>query len=628
VVIHRYVTLPEGGGLSRIVAFPADCNDECEPRWHADVPWQGSGTGGERATNPVIGQGTVFFALGPELRAYALDCGTGGAQCEPLWVARPFPPMSPIEPSYFVGSPSLANGVVYASGAGPTGSGRLWAFPAICRPEGCGPLWSVPSGLAAAGVRPAIADGRLYLAANGTYEFALDGIRPRGALEQPAGPAGCVSRFGQRGCGRARGLAGVADVAVSPDGRFVYAAARKGRALVALARDAATGGLTQLRGRAGCITSRDPARNGCASVPSLGRPRELELSPDGRHLYAVGLNDVITAFRRDARTGALAQLRGRQACVGPAAGCQGLRGVTRSRSIRVGELVFDPSGRHLYLRGPTPTIRLLRRDRETGALRQPRSKAACLAGTEAEPMVTRVCRRTSAFGGFFEVSLVMSADGRHLYVGSDQDEPTNAASLAVFRRDGRSGLLRRVRGRGGCVGVPDGRVGPCQRPAPGNRPDAVDLSLGPGGRVLYALENYAGSPERVRMYRRSRRTGAVRPVRGEIGCLSVDNTEHCRPTDSLLLAAPVVSRGGRAAYVIGSDGLLVFHVGNRGELLPLLGEWACLGPLPDPKFPFPGRCTDTRALRGPTHVASSPDGRHLYVSTRGNSIAVLEPRLR
>ncbi len=67
-----YVT---SGG--KLYAFPEACRGQpCEPRWTAD----GTGT-------PVAENGLVFVASGEELLAYAADCGSGGATCDPVWRA-------------------------------------------------------------------------------------------------------------------------------------------------------------------------------------------------------------------------------------------------------------------------------------------------------------------------------------------------------------------------------------------------------------------------------------------------------------------------------------------------------------------------------------------------------------
>ena len=79
---------------------------------------------------------------------------------------------------------------------------------------------------------------------------------------------------------------GVTDVAVSPDGRDVYAAASKANAVDAFARGS-NGALSQLAGSAGC-TSQDGSDGGCATGAGLTSPFAVVVSSDGRNVYAVG----------------------------------------------------------------------------------------------------------------------------------------------------------------------------------------------------------------------------------------------------------------------------------------------------------------------------------------------------
>ena len=86
------------------------------------------------------------------------------------------------------------------------------------------------------------------------------------------------------------GLNGAAAVVVSGDGAQVYVAGSADNAVVAFARDAATNGLTLL----------ELERNGFGGVTGLLGPDGLALSNDGKHLYAAAAgSSSVAIFGRD-----------------------------------------------------------------------------------------------------------------------------------------------------------------------------------------------------------------------------------------------------------------------------------------------------------------------------------------
>ncbi len=161
----------------------------------------------------------------------------------------------------------------------------------------------------------------------------------------------------------ADGLDGVGAVAVSPDGRSVYAASMNDDAVVRFDRDAVTGALTPQ----GCVDDNDSGADDCAlATDGLDGARSIAISPDGDSVYvASGPDDALTAL-----------------LPGSAVGTPHPAGVRRRPRQRAGHLRADRRRpRRRARRGRQPRRRLgLRRlaDRRRGCgLRaQPRERRA------------------------------------------------------------------------------------------------------------------------------------------------------------------------------------------------------------------------------------------------------------
>jgi uncharacterized repeat protein (TIGR01451 family) len=96
-----------------------------------------------------------------------------------------------------------------------------------------------------------------------------------------------------------RGITGAVDIVVTPDGRFVYVAGHDADAIAVFARDAATG----------LLTWQSKVQDGELGVDGIGGISTLALSPDGRHLYAGGAADqALAGFALNAGSGALTQI--------------------------------------------------------------------------------------------------------------------------------------------------------------------------------------------------------------------------------------------------------------------------------------------------------------------------------
>jgi len=176
-------------------------------------------------------------------------------------------------------------------------------------------------------------------------------------------------------------------LALSPDGRDVYAGIEYRSSIARLTRDPETGLLTFVE-----------LVSGGSEAPVSGL--EVAVSPDGRHVYAAGADgNLMTIFQRDEATGALT-------VVGPvpADGCP---------VEEVSGITVSPDGRNVYV-FHGDTIAVFGRDGETGLLwlaqniRDNRSGVTGLGGV---------------------TSLTVSPDGQFAYTTAWDDD-----ALVVFGR--------------------------------------------------------------------------------------------------------------------------------------------------------------------------------------------------
>jgi DNA-binding beta-propeller fold protein YncE len=176
---------------------------------------------------------------------------------------------------------------------------------------------------------------RLYASSSGASQvtvFSLAGGVPS--------PASCINQTGAGGCATGRTLNGASELALSPDGRQLYAAAEFSGAVAILAPDPATGALSQPAGSLGCI--RDGGGLDCAEARFMGHPSLIEVSRDGRNAY-VRSDAGLVVLRRDRVTGQLAQLSGRKGCI-----ASGNPDCTDSGGLFPGAIALSGDGRNAY----------------------------------------------------------------------------------------------------------------------------------------------------------------------------------------------------------------------------------------------------------------------------------------
>lgn len=398
-------------------------------------------------------------------------------------------------------------------------------------------------------------DGRnVYVAASGSDSIAVfDRSRSTGALTQPLGKRGCVASIigkakGAQGCGLAIGLNGPNSVAVSPDGRNVYATARGGASVITFHRNRLTGQLRQLPPSAsGCISGLPIP--GCTAGRALKWPDVVVVSPDGKNVYVGDFaGSGVISFARAGKAGALTQLSGTAGCI-TEAGAEGCaKGVQMNH---VEGLAINPNGSAVYAAAAfSSAVDVLARDASTGAL----SQSGCVTSSKVTG-----CSLGYEFGGVNALSFAPT--GGDLYATS-----LTSNSLTTFQK-----LL--------------GGVGFSQPPGPERQ---VEKEEGPGKETVPAAEG-TPSPDGCTVFLRSPGCGFGRAMQAPEGLdVSPDGT-------SIYVAAFQTG----AIDVFDRDpesGFVTQKPGPRG----------CVAP------PKVHGCTLGRALGGAGSLVVSPDGRNVY----------------
>ena len=250
---------------------------------------------------------------------------------------------------------------------------------------------------------------------------------------------GCIANGGANGCDDPAkdSMAGARGVAVSADGKNVYATGQTDNSVTTFTRDPATGGLSQ----AGCVAN--GGENGCdnPAKDSLAQATAVTVSGDGANVYVTSNSgDALTTFTRDTETGALSQL----GCVANG-GAHGCDDPAKDSLDSVRGVAVSPDGDHVYATSFSgQAVTTFSRDPATGALDQ----SGCIANGGANGCDDPA--KDSLAGAF---GLNISADGATVYVAGQ-----SANSLTTFARDPATGALSQL----GCVA--DGGANGCDDP--------------------------------------------------------------------------------------------------------------------------------------------------------------------
>ncbi len=251
------------------------------------------------------------------------------------------------------------------------------------------------------------------------------------------------------------------NLAISPDGRHVYAPSYSWGIVSIFARDRGTGRLRYV----GCVGDQ---RRGCARpAPLMLGPRGIAVLRDGRTVVVAAQDaNAAIGFDRDPVTGWLTQ----SSCVAgsgavrPPAGCSAGVAISSPENVAVGsdadEVIVSSTGISSLVR--------LRRDAATGTLRVVDAGAPCV--TDRTDAATALCRSHPGLSSTYGVAL--SPDGQQVYSAS-----YTPGAVGAFTVDPRS---RELVGVGPCFSSTDTA---CTRRAGLAR--AGVIAIAPDARHIY-----------------------------------------------------------------------------------------------------------------------------------------------
>ncbi len=210
-----------------------------------------------------------------------------------------------------------------------------------------------------------------------------------------------------------------------------------------------------------------------------------------------------------------------------------------------------------------------------------------------------LCSPAVALNG--AASVMVSPDARNVYVASRFSD-----GVAVFDR-AADGTLRQKRAPYGCLSRTR-RTGACTK---GRELDgAYSLAVSPDGKSVYVVGSGVAVFDRAA-------NGTLRQKRAKRGCVSQTGSGGaCAKGRALEGPSSVtVSPDGRSVYVQ-ANGVAVFDRAADGTLTQKRAKAGCVSE--DGRAAETGRigaCVDGRALRVPTSVTISPNGKSVYVAS-------------
>ena len=372
------------------------------------------------------------------------------------------------------------------------------------------------------------------------------------------------------------GSAGPYGIAISPDGRHVYATDQGDDTVTLFSRNPVTGNLT-----------REQVYTDGGIAETLDGAWQVKVSPDGANVYVTSAgDDALTAFARNQETGELMLLD--SVTNGDQYGCFPLPCDGTVPLFDPYDMIVSPDGQFIYVSAAgSDAVVIFRRSTLDGGIVTP-------TPLPLGPNLRQIYQPNDASLINAPYGMALSPDGGYLYVSA-----LSSSTLLAFKRDASSGLLNTAPTRYGTSG-PQG--------AP-ELEGAFRVAVSPDGAYLYVVsaDLFPPAGNAVVAYARNQSTGQLTLVdaysEGENGI------------DGLGLASSVT---------VSADGHYLFTTGFGDDATTIFARDAATGELRQEQV-IKRDGAGQPPLDGANGLVEAPGGRHLYVTAFSDNRVVMLP---
>ena len=332
-------------------------------------------------------------------------------------------------------------------------------------------------------------------------------------------------------------------LAISPDGKSVYAADQGGEDIAIFTR-ADNGSLSQAPSPGDCIVDSNVESAECqATATGIGEATGVAVSPDGDSVYTTGFDPnntdgEIAEFTRSSN-GSLAQAASPGDCVetpGDNLGC----GATAIGLTGITGLVISPDGRNVYTASEQLVGPIAEFSRDAGgALTQLPAPNDCIQeGGDFGCGQTGVGIRDG-------YELIVSPDGRNVYAAAESQDCLggNCEDVAEFART-TNGSLAQLPSPDGCIQNASADDGECPGNENGHGLGGPGLAISPDGANVYVTGGGHNDVAALAVNHvltvslSGSGTGAVSDNTGAVACPSACSQAYTANSQVTLTAAP------------------------------------------------------------------------------------------